>query len=117
VTNLLREPLWRLLAINLAIGATVTALFVAGLYAFDLYGLRKLIAADRAPLVALGLLFFGCLITFGSVAMGSAIMAIGGYDSDRGGGRRSREMCGENKQISGAHALTQRAPAHRPNGL
>jgi hypothetical protein len=117
MTNLLREPLWRLLAINLAIGTAVTALFVAGLYAFDLYGLRELIAADRAPLVALGLLFFGCLITFGSVAMGSAIMAIGGNDDGRDGGQRSKKMRDETGQISTAHALTRRAPAHRPHGL
>ena len=82
-----REPLFRLLAINLAIGVFVAVLLVAGLIALDPAGLRDLIVADRSPGVAIGLLLFGFLITFCSVAMGTAIMAIGQGD---GGGRRGK---------------------------
>lgn len=84
--RLLRDPLFRLLAINLAIGAGVAVLLLGGLLALNLYGLRDLIVADRSPGTAVGLLLFGLLITFGSVAMGSAIMAIG--HDDRGDGRK-----------------------------
>ena len=73
----LRVPLFRLLAINLAIGMTVAALLVGGLLALNPSGLRDLIFADRSPGTALGLLLFGFVVTFGSAAMGTAIMAMG----------------------------------------
>ena len=80
------EPLFRLLAINLGIGVFVAVLLLVGLIALDPAGLRDLIVADRSPGVAIGLLLFGFLITFCSVAMGTAIMTIGEGDggSDRG---------------------------------
>ena len=64
-----RVPLFRLLAINLAAGVALAALLVGGL--------RDLIFADESPIAALGLLLFGFVVTFGSAAMGSAIMAAG----------------------------------------
>ncbi len=45
----LRVPLFRLLAINLAIGVVVAALLVGGLLALDPFGLRHLIFADNSP--------------------------------------------------------------------
>jgi hypothetical protein len=75
--GLLRLPLFRLLAINLAAGVTLAALSVSGLLALDPGGLRHLIFADRSPATALGLLLFGFVVTFGSTAMGTAIMAMG----------------------------------------
>lgn len=84
----LRAPLFRLLAINLAAGITLAALLVGGLLALDPGGLRHLIFADRSPATALGLLLFGFVVTFGSTAMGTAIMAMGkppaGDDAPRG---------------------------------
>lgn len=92
---ILRVPLFRLLAVNLAIGTAVAVLLVGGLIAFNLYGLRDLIVADRSPATALGLLLFGLFVTFGSTAMGTAIMAQGGLtdggaNGSGGGGRRVR---------------------------
>lgn len=78
----LRVPLFRLLAINLAAGIAVAALLVGGLLVLNPFGLRDLIFADRSPGVALGLLLFGFIVTFGSAAMGSAIMAIGERQAD-----------------------------------
>jgi len=75
---LLRQPLFRLLAINLAIGIGAAVLMLGGLSVLNPHGLRDLMLADRAGAVAAGLLLFGLVITFGSVAMGSAIMALGG---------------------------------------
>jgi hypothetical protein len=82
---LLRIPLFRLLAINLAIGACAAGLLVGGLLWLNPGHLRELIFADRAPVVAMALLLASFLITFGSAAMGSAIMAEGCKDDDKGG--------------------------------
>lgn len=77
-------PLFRLLAINLAIGIAVAALLVGGLLILNPGGLRHLIFTDRSPIVAVGLLLFGFIVTFGSAAMGSAIMAMGRREEDNG---------------------------------
>ena len=83
-------PLARLLAINLASGVALAVLLVGGLLLLN-PGLRDLILADHAPLVALGLLLGGFVSTLGSTAMGTAIMAMGMGDRDDekpGGGLR-----------------------------
>lgn len=88
---LLRVPLFRLLAINLAIGAVAAVLLVGGLLLLNPGHLRELIFADRAPEVAIFLLLGSFLITFGSTAMGSAIMSQGRKEKDdrgSGGGKR-----------------------------
>ena len=79
----LRQPLWRLLAINLVSGIAVAVLLVGGLLALNPGHLRDLIVADINGAAAIALLLFGFVITFGSTAMGTAIMAIG-----RSGDRR-----------------------------
>ena len=86
----LRVPLFRLLAINLAAGMTVAALLVGGLLALNPFNLRDLIFADRSPGTALGLLLFGFVVTFGSAAMGTAIMATGQRPPDDKGPRGGR---------------------------
>ena len=89
--SLWRTPLFRLLAINLAIGTMLAVFLVGGLLWLDPGGLRHLIFADRSPATALGLLLFGFIVTFGSTAMGTAIMAMGrreGEDDEPRGGRR-----------------------------
>jgi hypothetical protein len=75
--RLLRVPLFRLLAINLFIGVALAAALVGGLLALNPGGLRHLIFADASPGTALGLLLFGFVVTLGSTAMGTAIMAMG----------------------------------------
>lgn len=85
-----RAPLFRLLAINLAAGTAAAVLLLCGLLVLNPHGLRDLILADRSPATAIGLLLFGLFITFGSTAMGTAIMALGGLaDSGAGSGGRS----------------------------
>lgn len=89
--SLLRNPLFRLLAINLAIGACAAVLLVGGLLWLNPGHLRELIFADRAPGIALLVLLVSFLVTFGSAAMGSAIMAQGRKEDDgKGGGHTSR---------------------------
>jgi hypothetical protein len=75
--NALRTPLFRLLAINLAVGVAVATLMVGGLLLLNPFRLRDLIFADDSPGLALGLLLFGFIVTLGSTAIGSAIMAMG----------------------------------------
>jgi hypothetical protein len=76
-TKFLRTPLARLLATNLAIGTALAFVLVGGLLLLDPGGLRRLILQDSSPGVALGLLVFGFVVTLGSAAMGTAIMAAG----------------------------------------
>ena len=82
-------PLFRLLAINLAAGVLVAMLLVGGLLLLNPGHLRELILADHTPGIALGLLLFGFIVTLGSSAMGTAIMAMGQQQTD-GGPRRGR---------------------------
>jgi len=90
--HLMRQPLIRLLAVNLAGGVAAALLMLGGLMALNPGNLRGLIFADQAPGAALGLLLFGLVVTFGSVAMGTAIMGLGARDarSHRSGGGRGR---------------------------
>jgi len=68
------SPLLRLLAINLAAGFAAALLMLGGLLALDPLNLRALVLADGT---ALALLLFGLTVTFGSAAMGSAVMMLG----------------------------------------
>jgi hypothetical protein len=104
--GLLRQPLFRLLAINLAIGVMIAALLLGGLLTLNPGHLRDLIFADDSPGTALGLLLFGFVVTFGSAAMGSAIMAMGTdlRDGGRGGKRFALP-----ELFSGAQAIPVRA--------
>ncbi len=72
-----RQPLLRLLAINLAIGIGAAVAMIGGLMALNPHHLRDLILNDPSGGAAFGLLLFGLVITFGSVAMGTAVMALG----------------------------------------
>ncbi|MFB6447453.1 hypothetical protein [Bradyrhizobium tunisiense] len=102
--TLLRIPLFRLLAINLAIGACAATLLVGGLLWLNPGHLRDLIFADRSPGIALALLLASFLITFGSAAMGSAIMAQGRKeDSGKGGGHGARLAAQEVVQRTRSH--------------
>ncbi|HXI08029.1 MAG TPA: hypothetical protein VNJ49_17070 [Bradyrhizobium sp.] len=77
-------PLTRLLAVNLGIGAALAVLLVGGLLLLNPGGLRDLILADRSPLVPIALLLGGFIVTLGSTAMGTAIMAVGAREQDDG---------------------------------
>lgn len=77
MTLLRQHALLRLLALNVLIGIGVAVLAVGGLLALDSHGLRHLIVADASPVLPVMLLLFGFVVTFGSVAMGAAIMGLG----------------------------------------
>lgn len=75
--KLVRLPLLRLLIVNLAIGIGAAVAMIGGLMALNPHHLRDLILNDQSGGAAFGLLLFGLVVTFGSVAMGTAIMALG----------------------------------------
>ena len=92
--GILRLPLVRLLAINLAIGIAMAFLMIGGLLALNPYRLRDLILSDHASGLSLALLIFGFTVTFGSTVMGTAIMALG-EDTRARRAPKTPEMTGE----------------------
>lgn len=74
---MLHEPLFRLLAINLVTGAVLAIVLVSCLLLLNVQGLRDLILADQSPAMAIALLLLLLFITFGSAAIGTAVMGIG----------------------------------------
>jgi hypothetical protein len=58
------------LIINLAFGSLAAVLLVGGILALNSQDLRDLVLSDRSPELAIGLLLFGFVVTFGSVVMG-----------------------------------------------
>lgn len=79
----------RFLLANAAIGTAVALIVVVGLLATDAASLARLIFADENPAVAIGLLTFGFVITFGSAAMGAAVMGLPYERPGRPGDRRA----------------------------
>ncbi len=69
-----RHPLFRLLVINGLAGAALGVLFVVGILAIDVAGIRTLLASTGEWVIGLALLTMGSVTTFASVAMGGAIM-------------------------------------------
>lgn len=84
--SIIRDPLYRLLLVNLAAGLTAALLLCGGLLLINPGRLRDLILSDQSPEIAFLLLLFGFAITFGSAAMGTAIMTIGKRRTPRSGG-------------------------------
>ncbi|MGN6569843.1 MAG: hypothetical protein ACTHLO_00330 [Pseudolabrys sp.] len=80
------SPLIRLLAVNLTIGIGIAGLMLGGLMALNPGNLRGLILADRDGAATFLLLGFGLVVTFGSVAMGTAIMMLGKKPKRNSGG-------------------------------
>jgi hypothetical protein len=77
-----RDPLLRLLAINCLAGMFVAVLMVGGLLWTDTAHLWTLISTAQDPVIPIVLLAFGLMLTLGSVAMGTAIMALP-YEDDK----------------------------------
>lgn len=71
-----RHPLARLLVVNGFAGAGLGILFVLAILAFDIAGIRTLLANGGEWIIGLALLTVGSVTTFASVAMGGAIMLV-----------------------------------------
>lgn len=85
-------PLVRFMISHAAIGFGLAFVFVAVIVALDVSNLRALLFHDAMGLLALALLFFFSGLTFASVQMGLAVMALGESDADTppGGGLKAR---------------------------
>ena len=76
----------RFLLVNCAIGIVGGWTLLAALLATDTGGIRTMIWNEASPGVPIILLAAGFAVTFGSAAMGAAVMAMRpGDDSDDGG--------------------------------
>ena len=75
-----RRPLPQLIVFllrHLAVGAGAGVLLGVLCLAVDLAGLRALLLGPGGGPLAVALFFFGLIVTFGSVAMGAAVMGLG----------------------------------------
>lgn len=75
----------RFLLKHAAFGGAAGCVFVALLLAFDIGGLRHLVLNTGGGFVGLAVMTMLFVITFGSVQMGRAIMAMGHDEPPRGG--------------------------------
>jgi len=73
----------RFLLINCGIGVAGGWTLLAALLATDTAGLRTLIWNETSPTVPIALLAVGFAITFGSAAMGAAVMAMRPEDDEK----------------------------------
>jgi hypothetical protein len=62
---------------HLALGLLGSAVFGGLILWTDFAGIRSLALAEEGGWLALGLLFFGLFVTFGSLTLGAAIMGFG----------------------------------------
>jgi len=83
-----RQPLFRLLASHLALGVVAAVIVVGGLLIADAHGIRTLMARSQEGVLVLAIMFFGFVVTFGSAAMGAAVMMMPSRDGRGGGGSR-----------------------------
>nr|WP_294544636.1 hypothetical protein [uncultured Rhodopila sp.] len=63
---------------HLLAGCLAGVVASVGIVATDIGSLRELVLNTQGGWIAFALLTFGLVVTFGSIAMGGAIMAIGG---------------------------------------
>jgi hypothetical protein len=70
----------RFLGLHLTGGALGAGIFGGLILWFDLFGIRTMAGKSDLGWLAVALLFFGLIITFGSVAMGIGIMREGRDD-------------------------------------
>lgn len=104
----IKNPLFRLLATNYALGMLLGALLVAGLLVFDSGNIRTLALGDSNGIVAVFILLVAFSTMGGAILMGSAVMTHRSYDDPPRGGKRQRG--GE----PGLEPALARATAPRP---
>lgn len=72
-----RAPqLLRFLARHLAFGVAIGVVFASSVVLTNTAGLKDLLSGDDHPYIAIFMLNFMCALTFGSLAMGVAVMTL-----------------------------------------
>ncbi len=89
-TELLKNPLFRLLFFNGLAGVLAAGVVPAGLAMTDVGGLGHLVMTSDNPVLPVALLFAELTITLASVAMGAAVMSLPNDSDETGSGRRLR---------------------------
>ncbi|MEM5584157.1 hypothetical protein WNZ15_16970 [Roseibium sp. AS2] len=107
-----RDPLFRLLAVNLLAGICIAALVLGGIFAGNIGNLRVLVQGAEDPVLPVLMLAFGLVITLGSVVIGSAIMLLG--QTGRSGGPPRRERPGADGAV--LQPVPVRGDSHRSRG-
>ena len=70
------------LGMHLISGLVAALVFGGAILAVDLSGIRTLALNSGNPVLILFLMFFGLMVTFGSLAMGVGIMGMGDFSED-----------------------------------
>ncbi|WP_417668051.1 hypothetical protein [Roseibium sp.] len=105
------NPLFRLLAINGAIGVFVSCLFLLAVFALNIGNLRVLVAKADDPVLPVIMLAFGLVITLTSVVMGTAIMMLKSADDGDRGTREKSRLALALSDDAVAHGQLRTAPA------
>ena len=107
------NPLFRLLLWNWLAGAAAAVIVIGGLLATDAMRIRHLIFSSDMPAVPLAMLSIGFLITLCSVAMGSAVMALGSDEDGDTHGRRPPVPAAEPRPVPVEIVAETRRPRRR----
>jgi uncharacterized membrane protein YedE/YeeE len=70
------DPLLRFLSLNLLFGFALAAIAMSSLLLLDVNGLRHLILGDQSPTLAVAVLLFGLVLTFGGGCIGTAMVRL-----------------------------------------
>lgn len=66
----------RFLAVHCALGAALGVVFAAAVILSNVAGIKDLLETSNEPMVAMGMLYFMCALTFASLAMGAGVMLL-----------------------------------------
>lgn len=104
--------LFKLLARNLIMGTIAGWITLAGLIATNVAGLYDVVFASSNPVLPIILLAFGFFITFGSLAMGAAVMMLPtSNDTGKGGGLKVHTLLASlQKMLPRFHSQHELAP-------
>jgi len=69
----------KFLGLHLACGIAAALIFGSAILVSDLSHIRTLALESSHPVLVLVLMFFGLMVTFGSLAMGVGIMGLGDF--------------------------------------
>ena len=69
----------KFLGLHLACGVAAALVFGGAILFSDLSHIRTLALESQHPVLIIGMMFFGLIVTFGSVAMGVGIMGLGDF--------------------------------------
>jgi hypothetical protein len=73
------KEMFKFLGLHLVCGLVAALIFGTALLVSDLSHIRTMAFESSNPILIVVLLYFGLMVTFGSLAMGVGIMGMGGF--------------------------------------